>query len=180
MRPIHEVDAFLSGANLLHALNEIVHVLMHQRFEASYRTRAVRRKELPSNFAMLHWIFFPDDAAQIRTTVLKVRLLEYLQTSIRRGINIMECLWSEKYKLVGCNPDYIPVFAKGIFNGPRVTPRKPRIKMSQWFLEGRLSYSPVSGVPNVRDSSDSWSGKIGKRVEEQKIKTPQRCIDTKL
>lgn len=78
-------------------------------------------EELLSNLVMRHGIFFPDNPAQIGTTIIEVCLREDLQAAMRRRVDIMQCLWGEKDKLVWRDPHHIPVLAKHIFDRPWVT-----------------------------------------------------------
>lgn len=166
MRPVDEADP--PGTDLLHPFHEVVGVLVHDGLERPYRAGAERGEDLPGDLAVSYGVLLPDDAAEVGTTVLEVRLFEELQPLVRRRIDIDKGLGREEDELVGGDPDHVAVLVQHFLNGPWVAPRKP-IGRCQLVLLGVemmcLDGLPVTGIPNVGHGGDPRAWEFGERVK---------------
>lgn len=93
----------------------------------------------------MNGILFPGNATQILAAVFEVRLDKDLEVLLLRRVDIRGCisellrsqdrvlteerLRGEESKLVGSDAQDIAMLAQGIINRPRVSPRKPRVRV---------------------------------------------------
>lgn len=119
MRPVDKADT--PGADLLHPLHEVVGVLVHDGLEGPYRAGAERGEDVPCDLAVSHGVLLPDNAAEVGTAVLEVRLSKELQALVRRRVDVDKGLGREEDELVGSDPHHVAVLVQRLLNGPWVT-----------------------------------------------------------